>query len=179
MDCLRNAKRFRATVSFIADTGLQNAAEQGKSVPRTPFTCSLYAHTHGQCTGTTNSCPLNELLSVPDLEQVHEAVILIFGHLNRKLKLSPYPVHRTLPLVETPISRDFSDQLLTSHSLLYTPYETFYRLLAQTVNVFRIWDENLKEFTNVARDLVQKRKERFIPINVTLAHAKLQSGCGI
>ena len=30
MDCLRNAKRFRATVSFIADTGLQNATEQGK-----------------------------------------------------------------------------------------------------------------------------------------------------
>ena len=120
--------------------------------------------------------PLNELLSAPDLEKVHEAVILIFGHLNRKLKLSPYPVHRALPLVEA-ISRDFSDQLLrilTSHRLPYTPYETFDRLLAQTMNVFRIWDENLKEFTNVARDLVRKRKERFIPIKVTLAHAKLQ-----
>jgi len=30
MDCLRNAKRFHATVSFIADTGLKDAADQGK-----------------------------------------------------------------------------------------------------------------------------------------------------
>jgi len=29
MDCLRNARRFRATVSFIADTGLKDATEMG------------------------------------------------------------------------------------------------------------------------------------------------------
>ena len=31
MDCLRNAKRFHATVSFITDTGLKDATDQGKS----------------------------------------------------------------------------------------------------------------------------------------------------
>ncbi|PFH49390.1 hypothetical protein AMATHDRAFT_63215 [Amanita thiersii Skay4041] len=159
MDCLRNAKRFRATVSFIADTGLQNAAEQ--------------VHKYNQL---MRDFPLNELLSAPDLEKIQESVVLIFGHLNRKLKLSPYPVHRALPLVEA-ISRDFNDQLLrilTSHRLPYTPYDTFDRLLAQTMNVFRTWDENLKEFTNVARELMRKRRERFIPIKVSPAHAKLQ-----
>jgi dynein heavy chain 1 len=30
MDCLRNAKRFHATVSFIADTGLKDATDIGK-----------------------------------------------------------------------------------------------------------------------------------------------------
>lgn len=29
MDCLRNAKRFHATVSFIADTGLKDATDNG------------------------------------------------------------------------------------------------------------------------------------------------------
>jgi len=29
MDCLRNAKRFRATISFIADTGLKDATDLG------------------------------------------------------------------------------------------------------------------------------------------------------
>jgi dynein heavy chain 1 len=29
MDCLRGARRFRATVSFIADTGLKDAADLG------------------------------------------------------------------------------------------------------------------------------------------------------
>lgn len=31
MDCLRNAKRFHATVSFIADTGLKDATDLGQS----------------------------------------------------------------------------------------------------------------------------------------------------
>ena len=31
MACLRNAKRFHATVSFIADTGLKDATDQGES----------------------------------------------------------------------------------------------------------------------------------------------------
>ena len=30
MDCLRNAKRFHATVSFIADTGLKDATDNGE-----------------------------------------------------------------------------------------------------------------------------------------------------
>ena len=120
--------------------------------------------------------PLNELLSATDLDKIYEAVGLIFGHLNRKLRLSPYPVRRALPLVEA-ISKDFNDQLLrvlTSHRLLYTPYETFERLLEKTVATFRTWDDNVKEFTNVAREVQRKRSERFIPIKIIPAH--LQTG---
>lgn len=120
--------------------------------------------------------PLNELLSAPDLDKIQESLGLIFGHINRKLKLSPYPIRRALPLVEA-ISRDFNEQLLrvlTSHRLAYQPYDTFERLLAQTTAIFRTWDEAIKEFTNVAREVTRKRSERFIPIKVLPAHAKLQ-----
>jgi hypothetical protein len=120
--------------------------------------------------------PLNELLSATDLDKIQESLVLIFGHINRKLKLSPYPIRRALPLVEA-ISRDFNDQLLrilTSHRLPYTPYETFDRLLSQTMNIFRTWDDLIKEFTNVAREVARKRSEKFIPIKVVAAHAKLQ-----
>lgn len=37
MDCLRNAKRFLATVSFIADTGLKDASDDG--TPPVPLPC--------------------------------------------------------------------------------------------------------------------------------------------
>ena len=120
--------------------------------------------------------PLNELLSATDLDKIHEAIGLIFGHLNRKLKLSPYPVRRALPLVEA-ISKDFNEQLLrvlTSHRLLYTPYDTFERLLDKAMATFRTWDDHVKEFTNVAREVQRKRQERFIPIKIVPAHAKLQ-----
>ncbi|OBZ78610.1 Dynein heavy chain, cytoplasmic [Grifola frondosa] len=159
MDCLRNAKRFHATVSFIADTGLNDATDT--------------VHKYNQL---MKDFPLNELLSATDLDKIQEALVLIFGHINRKLKLSPYPIRRALPLVEA-ISRDFNDQLLrvlTSHRLLYTPYDTFERLLSQTMGIFRTWDDNMKEFTNVAREVTRKRSEKFIPIKVIPAHAKLQ-----
>ncbi|KAI9448759.1 cytoplasmic dynein heavy chain 1 [Russula earlei] len=159
MECLRNAKRFHATVSFIADTGLKDATDN--------------VHKYNQL---MKDFPLNELLSAPDVDKFQEALILIFGHINRKLRLSPYPIRRALPLVEA-ISRDFNDQLLrilTSHRLLYTPYETFERLLAQTTAIFRTWDDLIKGFTDVAREVTRKRLERFIPIKVQPAHAKLQ-----
>ena len=119
--------------------------------------------------------PLNELLSATDLDKVQESLSLIFGHINRKLRLSSY-IRRCLPLVEA-ISRDFNDQLLrilTSYRLPYTPYDTFERILTQTANTFRTWDDQIKEFTNVAREVMRKRHERFIPIKVVPAHARLQ-----
>ncbi|KAK1225811.1 dynein heavy chain [Marasmius sp. AFHP31] len=159
MDCLRNAKRFHATVSFITDTGLKDAKDQAQKYNM-----------------LMREFPLNELLSATDLDKIHESLHLIFGHINKKMRLSPYPTRRALPLVEA-ISKDFNDQLLrilTSHRLPYTPYETFDRLLSQTTNIFRTWDDLIKEFTNVAREVTRKRSERFIPIKVNPAHAKLQ-----
>ncbi|KIY49803.1 hypothetical protein FISHEDRAFT_72429 [Fistulina hepatica ATCC 64428] len=159
MDCLRNAKRFRATVSFIADTGLKDASES--------------VHKYNLL---MKDFPLNELLSATDLDKIQESLVLIFNHINRKLRLSPYPIRRALPLVED-ISRDFNDvllRILTSCRLAYTPYETFERLLDKTSAIFRTWDDQIKEFTNVAREVTRKRSERFIPIKVVSAHAKLQ-----
>lgn len=41
MDCLRNAKRFLATVSFIADTGLKDASDDGTPLPSLPLLPAL------------------------------------------------------------------------------------------------------------------------------------------
>ena len=87
--------------------------------------------------------PLNDLLSSTNIEKVHESLILVFSHLNRKLRVSPYPTRRALPLVEA-MSRDFNDvllRILTSHRLAYTPYPNFERLLPQTTGMFRMWDD--------------------------------------
>ncbi|KAF5382234.1 hypothetical protein D9757_008925 [Collybiopsis confluens] len=159
MDCLRNAKRFHATVGFIADTGLKDATD--------------LVHKYNQL---MKDFPLNELLSATDLDKIQESLTLIFSHLTRKLRSTPYPIRRALPLVEA-ISRDFNDillRILTSTRLAYVPYETFDSLLSHTSNIFRVWDDQIKEFTNVARDVSRKRSERFIPIKVVAAHAKLQ-----
>ena len=71
MDALRNAKRYLATVSFIVDTGLKEATD--------------LVHKYNQL---MKDFPLNELLSATDLDKIQESLQLIFGHINRKLRLS-------------------------------------------------------------------------------------------
>ncbi|SAL98745.1 hypothetical protein [Absidia glauca] len=159
LDILKHAKRFHATVSFIADTGLKEGME--------------LVHKYNQL---MKDFPLNELLSATDVDKIKDSLILIFGHLNKKLKLSPYPIRRALPLVEA-ISRDLNDQLLKvlgSRRMMYMEYEDFERTTAGAEAVFHTWDDLIKEFTNVARDVTRKRSEKFLPIKINPAHAKLQ-----
>ncbi|BGP45295.1 dynein heavy chain [Rhodotorula kratochvilovae] len=159
LDVLKHAKRFHATVSFIADTGLNDAFKT--------------VHDYNVL---MKDFPLNELLAATDLAKVQDSVLQIFGHINKKLKLSPYPVRRALPLVEA-ISRDLNSQLLkvlSSQRLTYTDYPLFDRAMSASSAVFHAWDDSFKEFTNVAREVTRKRAEKFIPIKIAPAHAKLQ-----
>ena len=159
LDILKNAKRFHATVSFLADTGLKEAAEK----------VSKYNQ-------LMRDFPLNELLSATDIRKIQDSLLLVFGHLNKKLKLSPYPIKRALPLVEA-ISKDLNDQLLKvlgSRRLMFMEYDVFDRATAGCEDVFRTWDEQIKEFTNVAREVTRKRSEKIIPIKFNNAHVKLQ-----
>lgn len=58
MDCLRNAKRFLATVSFIADTGLKDASDDGKTLFSAFVDIWPFYRTDGRCkqfTSTTSS----------------------------------------------------------------------------------------------------------------------------
>ncbi|KAK3828336.1 MAG: dynein heavy chain [Benniella sp.] len=159
LEILKHAKRFHATVSFIADTGLKEGTEK--------------VHRYNQL---MKDFPLNELLSATDATKVRDSLQQIFGHLNKKLKLSPYPIRRALPLVEA-ISRDLNDQLLRvlgSRRLMYMEYEEFEKATSGAIEVFKVWDDVIKEFTNVAREVTRKRSEKFLPIKINPAHAKVQ-----
>ncbi|BEJ00458.1 hypothetical protein CcaverHIS631_0503150 [Cutaneotrichosporon cavernicola] len=159
LDVLRHAKRFHATVSFIADTGIKEATD--------------LVHKYNVL---MKDFPLDELLASTDLEKIKDSIWQIFGHVNKKLKLSPYPIRRTLPLVEA-ISSDFNDQLLRvlgTQRLMYMDYAKFDEIMNVTAEVFSTWDENMKDFTNVAREVSRKRAEKFISIKINPAHNKLQ-----
>jgi len=64
--------------------------------------------------------PLNELLSAMDLDKIQESLDLILGHINRKLKFSPYLIRRVLPLVEAiPCSFVSSHPVKSGHYLVW------------------------------------------------------------
>ena len=157
LDVLKHAKRFHATVSFLADTGLKEATDQ--------------VHKYNVL---MKDFPLNELLAATDLDRIHDALLAVFAHINKKLKLSPYPIRRALPLVEA-ISKDLSDQLLRvlrSQKLMYASYTAFESALGTVAAIFATWDDCIKEFTNVAREVTRKRAEKFLPIKINAFHVK-------
>jgi dynein heavy chain 1 len=159
LEILKAAKRFHATVSFIADTGIKEATDRVAKYNQ-----------------LMKDFPINELLSAVDLERIAEAIDVIFGHFNRKLKLSPYPVSRALLLAEA-ISKDFSSQILSvlsNRKLMQIPFEDFLAIMLKCRQVFNSWDENIKEFISICRDVTRKRSERFIPVKINPAHGLLQ-----
>ncbi|PLB47277.1 hypothetical protein P170DRAFT_466574 [Aspergillus steynii IBT 23096] len=159
MDILRHAKRYQATLSFVADTGLREATDLVQKYNQ-----------------LMRDFPLDELLSATTLQKVQESLSLIFNHLNKKLKICPYPIKRALALVEA-ISGDLDTQihtLLHGRTILHLEYREFRSLMKTAGAIWRTWDENLKEFTNVARDSTRRRNEKFIPIKITARHEKTQ-----
>ena len=159
LDILREAKRFHATMSFIADTGLKEAAEKVQKYNQ-----------------LMREFPINELLSATSLDRLQESLFLIFGHLTKKLRISPYPIRRALPLVEA-ISMDVDTQihnLLSGRRLMHYEYSEFERLMNAADVVFQTWDDQLKEFTNVAREVTRRRSEKFIPIKIVPRHSDTQ-----
>lgn len=156
---LKNAKRYQATLSFSADTGLREATEkvQKYNVLMKDF-------------------PLDELLSATSPAKIQDAIDLIFAHLIKKIKISSYPIKSVLSLVEA-ISADLDTQLrslLNGRSLMHMEYKDFQTLMSSTDSIWRTWDENVKEFTNTARELTRRRNEKFIPIKISPKHAELQ-----
>lgn len=120
--------------------------------------------------------PLDELLSATSLQKVQDAIVGIFLHLNKKLRICPYPIRRALPLVEA-ISADLDSQihsLLSGRRLMHLEYKDFESLMNVAEGIFKTWDENIKEFTGVARDVTRKRSEKFIPIKISAWHLKTQ-----
>ncbi|KAB8270794.1 dynein heavy chain, N-terminal region 1-domain-containing protein [Aspergillus minisclerotigenes] len=159
MDILRHAKRYQATLSFVADTGLREAADLVQKYNQ-----------------LMRDFPLDELLSATTLQKVQESLNLIFNHLNKKLKICPYPIKRALALVEA-ISGDLDSQihsLLHGRTILHLDYREFRSLMKTCGAIWRTWDENLKEFTNVARESTRRRNEKFIPIKIAARHEKTQ-----
>ncbi|EJD04235.1 uncharacterized protein FOMMEDRAFT_146241 [Fomitiporia mediterranea MF3/22] len=159
IECLRNAKRLDSAAAFVADTGLCDAMDVAR-----------------RYNTLMQDFPLNELYSASDIKGIGKAVRLIFRHFNRKFKGSSYPVWRALSLIEA-ISGDFNATLLrvlASSRLADQSYSTFDRLMSQTMDVFRIWDDEIKDLKCATREVLRRRAERFVPIKIRPAHAKLR-----
>lgn len=159
LDILQHAKRYQVKVSFYADTGLKEALE----------TVQKYNQ-------LMREFPMDDLLAATTLQNVRKSLDKIFDHLNRKLRFTTYPIARALPLVYA-ISGDLDNQLhslLYGRTLMHLEFKEFEAVMAVAEEIWTTWDEHAKDFTNVARELMRKRAEKFMPIKVIGRHARTQ-----
>lgn len=160
LEILKQAKRFQATVSFTADTGLKEAMEKVQKYNQ-----------------LMRDFPLDELLSATSLSKVQEALSQVFAHLTKKLRICPYPIRRALSLVEA-ISADLNDvlhRLLPGTEMVSLGYPEFQSIMGTCDGIFETWENNVKEFTNLCRVVLLRRNEKRIPIRVNKKHSELES----
>lgn len=159
LEILKNAKRFQATVSFTADTGLKEAMEKVQKYNQ-----------------MMREFPLDALLSATAISKVQGPITQIFNHITKKLRVGIYPVKRALNLVEA-ISADLDDvlhRLLPGSELVDLGYDDFVALMKTVEEVFKTWDEGVKEFISIARDVTRRRNDKFIALKVKPKHSALQ-----
>lgn len=156
LEVLKYAKRYHATVSFFSDIEIKEAMATAADYNK-----------------LMKDFPLNELLVAEDLVRVEDAIVLILNHLKR-LKLTSYPISRSLPFLEA-ISSDLERKLKPMVSnLMSLDFEQFNIEVQELNSIFDTWDRQAKEFTNVARELLRKRGEKFlfVRINSKTIHMK-------
>ncbi|RMZ84735.1 hypothetical protein DV737_g982, partial [Chaetothyriales sp. CBS 132003] len=159
LEMLKNAKRFQAGISLKDDTKLSAA--------------QATVHNYN---ALMRDFPLDDLSSATTLGRIQDALAQIFDHINKKLRLSSYPVKRALKLVEG-ISEDLNTQIhrvLRGRPLLSLNYDTFIDLVRNADGIWATWDEKVRDFAAVARDLMRKRNTEFVPIQIVPRHVQTQ-----
>lgn len=111
------------------------------------------------------------MLTASSIPALREALDAIFTHINKKLRIAPYPIPRALLLAQA-LSRDLQDRLIALlqplQILTMKPYEKFKSEVVDEARlVFELgWGENIREFVSVCREMARKRSEKFIPVKV-------------
>jgi len=158
LSILKAGKRHQALLGLSEDTGLKKASEKVKTY-----------------NVLMRDFPLDDLSAATSLDKVMHALRSIFSHLNKKLRICPYPVKRALKLVEG-ISLDLDHQIhriISGRALMSMSYRDFTMTMRTVNRVWEVWTDMKRDFTNVARD-VQKRRnnDTFVAIKVRELHEK-------
>eukprot|EP00439_Symbiodinium_sp_Y106_P012588 s7106_g1.t2 len=160
LNLLRGARRFLATMSFEADTGLKPAIEK----------VSNYL-------SLLRDFPINELLVASSIEQLTQAVRTIFNHLKRIRNANQYPLWRAYNLVEA-VSRDLSDRLLkilSTQRLMQQDAEMFSQNMSNCQELFRVWKDEVGQFRQLVREQLKKRGNERPTVKINCEHEQLQA----
>lgn len=157
---LKAGKRHQALLGLSEDTGLKHALEKVRNY-----------------NVLMRDFPLDEMSAATNLEKVIDALHSIFTHLNKKLRICPYPIKRALKLVEG-ISLDLDAQLhriIHGRALMTMSFRDFTQTMRTIDRVWDTWFTMRREFTNVARDISKRKNNEFVIIKFKERHEETKS----
>ncbi|SBT70312.1 dynein heavy chain, putative [Plasmodium malariae] len=157
---LKNAKRYFATMSFDSDIQLKQSKEYVLNVNI-----------------LMRDFPIDDLLGAQSVQQIIQAIRNIFNHLKKLKNTTKYPLSRSYNFVES-LSRDVAtsiNNVLSLLSLLGMDYQEFDVLISGCMEVFRLWNDEIRIFKDMVRELIKKRSfnER-APAKMSFEHINLQ-----
>ncbi|CRG93244.1 dynein heavy chain, putative [Plasmodium gallinaceum] len=160
LQILKNAKRYFATMSFDSDIQLRQSKEYVLNVNI-----------------LMKDFPINDLLGATSIQQIIQAIRNIFNHLKKLKNTTKYPLSRSYNFVEA-LSRDLANtmrKVLSPQPLLGMDYQEFEVLISGCMEAFRVWNEEMRIFKDMVRELIKKRSfnER-APAKMTFEHSYLQ-----
>ncbi|MFH4975707.1 hypothetical protein AB6A40_002416 [Gnathostoma spinigerum] len=161
LEALKCGKRFHATVSFDADTGLKQAMTLVNDY-----------------NVLMKDIPLNEMMAATDMGAIRIALTNIFSHM-KKLRNTKYPIARALRFVEA-ISKDVYTQMLKvlgTRRLMNIPLADFEELMTQCFAVFNTWSDEYDKLSTIMRDLSKKKRDEQLKLTwrINAQHKKLES----
>ncbi|CAA9986414.1 dynein heavy chain, putative [Plasmodium knowlesi strain H] len=160
LQILKSAKRYFATMSFDSDIQLKQSKEYVLNVNI-----------------LMKDFPIDDLLGAQTVQQIIQAVRIIFTHLKKLKNTTKYPLSRSYNFVEA-LSRDLGNTLkkvLLPQALLSMDYQEFDVLISGCMEVFRLWNDEMRVFKDMVRELIKKRSfnER-APAKMVFEHINLQ-----
>ena len=147
-------------MSFDSDTGLKEALETAKDY-----------------NVLMKDFPLNELISATELNKITLAIVSILSHL-KKIKVTKYPLTRTLKLIEA-ISKDLTNQLLkvlSTQRLMAVSFDDFEKTIKACLSVFTAWDDEYEKLQAMLRDFAKRKRDEFKMVwRINPSHKRLQN----
>ncbi|EPR57558.1 dynein heavy chain [Toxoplasma gondii GT1] len=164
LQVLKQTRKVFATMTFEQDAGLKQASDMVASVNI-----------------LIRDFPVNDLLGATSVEQLTQAVRTVFMHLRKLKNAAQYPLSRAYHLVEA-LSRDLSQRLvavLSQQHLLLLGFEEFEHATGGCSELFRTWEEEVRQFKEMVRDQAKKRglSER-PPAKLVCEHLVIQERIG-
>ncbi|CBZ49657.1 hypothetical protein NCLIV_001450 [Neospora caninum Liverpool] len=164
LQVLKQTRKVFATMTFEQDAGLKQASDMVASVNI-----------------LIRDFPVNDLLGATSVEQLTQAVRTVFMHLRKLKNATQYPLSRAYHLVEA-LSRDLSQRLvavLSQQHLLLLSFEEFEHATGGCSELFRTWEEEVRQFKEMVRDQSKKRglSER-PPAKLVCEHLVIQERLG-